>query len=119
MRGGFQRRSSRWSAITTPAVSAAALDPMPLPRGMSFWIRSSMGGSCMPCSPRHGEGGLPDQVIGAGGDLRRIAPFGADRELAARPEAAGEVDAQRQPERIEAGPQVGARSRNPHACAST
>jgi len=38
IRRGFQRRSSSRSAITTPAVKAAALDPIPLPSGMSFWI---------------------------------------------------------------------------------
>ena len=48
MRSGFQPNPSSRSAITTPAVSAAALDPMPLPMGMSLWISSSIGGMTQP-----------------------------------------------------------------------
>ena len=63
MRSGFQPRSSNWSAITTPAVSAAALDPMPLPSGISLRISSSMGGISMPWLAATASGRLPDQVV--------------------------------------------------------
>ena len=36
----FPAEAEQTSAMTTPAVSAAALDPSPLPRGMSFSISS-------------------------------------------------------------------------------
>ena len=48
MRAGFQPRSSRQSATTTPAVRAAALEPIPFPSGIWFEISSSMGGMRRP-----------------------------------------------------------------------
>ena len=44
IRRGFHLRPSTWSAMTTPAVSAAALEPRPLPSGISLRISSSIGG---------------------------------------------------------------------------
>ena len=40
-------RPSRRSAMTTPAVRAAALDPMPLPTGMSLSISNWTAGMLM------------------------------------------------------------------------
>src|SRR5579871_1191193 len=47
---GFQRRPSIRSAIATPATNAAALDPRPLPSGISLSISSASGGRVSPTS---------------------------------------------------------------------
>ncbi len=43
MRSGGQSRPSKRSAMATPAVNAAALEPNPLPMGMSLSMSSSIG----------------------------------------------------------------------------
>ena len=62
---------------------------------------------------RHGERGLPDQVVGVAGNGGRIAAGGVNGERLAAAEPAGEVDAQGQPEGVETRPQVGAGGRHP------
>ena len=74
MRSGFQSRPSSRSAITTPAVSAAALEPRPLPIGISLRMRSSMGGMRQPLLRRHRQRRLPDQILRGGGNRPHSRP---------------------------------------------
>ena len=64
--------------MTTPAVNAAALEPSPLPMGMSLWMRSSMGGMVMWTSRADRQRGLPDQVVLTRGDRGGVAAFHLD-----------------------------------------
>jgi hypothetical protein len=52
--------------MTTPAVSAAALDPSPLPSGMSLSISSAMGGKSIAYVGGHRQRGAPDEIVFAG-----------------------------------------------------
>ena len=60
---------------------------------------------------RHGQRGLPDQVVNAGGDIVRVAALGFNRKLPALAKAAFQVEAERETQRIETGSEVGARGR--------
>ena len=108
MRGRFQPSPRSRSAITTPAVSAAALDPRPFAErnlvvnpqvdGREYGI--GVGG--------HRERGAPDQIVFTGRDGLAIAAAHFDRKLVARLEAAIEIDPYRQAQSIESGAEVGA-----------
>ena len=73
IRSGFQPSPRRWSAITTPAVSAAALDPRPLPIGIWLSMIEIDRRELAAGVPGHRQRRLPDQVVLARRDLVRVA----------------------------------------------
>ncbi len=60
----------------------------------------------------HGQGGLPDEVVFARGNQVGVAPFDADRELCRRGKTALQPNLQRDTDRVESRPQIGARPGN-------
>ena len=99
--------------MTTPAVRAAALDPRPLPSGMSLWISSSTGGSVPPTSRATVERSLPDQVlVGRREYSPQSRPDTEMRSDSLQPEPAFEIDPERQPKRIETRAEIRAGCRN-------
>jgi len=63
IRCGFQCRPSKWSAMTTPAVRAAALEPSPLPSGISLSIFECDLGKGIAYIGAHCQRGAPDEIV--------------------------------------------------------
>ena len=98
--------------MTTPAVRAAALEPSPLPSGISLSISSAMGGKNIADIGGHGQCGAPDQIVFAGRNLRGIAAAHANRQARGALKPARQIDSERQTEAIESGTEIGAGSWN-------
>lgn len=62
------------------------------------------------CAAGDGEGGLPDQVVFAGGNLAGIAAGRADDEPTGDAKAAFEIDFESDPKSVKARTEVGARA---------
>ena len=103
-----QRSPSIALAITTPAVSAAALDPNPLPSGIWLSISSSIGGMVRSRSAAIRTAVCQIRLSSPLEIERRVAPAHANAQLVRRAKPALQINAQSQPQRVESGTEIGA-----------